>query len=88
MIDTIEKKVIIVSTKTEQTKNGVEKNKMGIEDHRKVAALYRLAAMHHLEAIREYESGNHEKVYKSTLQAQGIVLYAMNFREKLKFIEG
>ena len=61
---------------------------MEIEDHRKAAAFYQLAAKHHIAAIREYESGNHEKVYKNTLQAQGFVLYTMNFIEKLKNIEG
>ncbi len=57
-----------------------------IDYHKKTAACLVTAARHYLQAARYEESGDRKRAYESTIQAEGILLLALTFREKNNFL--
>ena len=51
-------------------------NKKRIENHRKAAENFQLAAKFHLEAAKNHEEGNHEKAYQNTVSAHAFSTFA------------
>jgi hypothetical protein len=71
--------------KLEQATGAGLANQKRIENHKKAAIHHEAAARHHYEAAKQYESGSHEKAYRSTLVAQGHhIMAAEHQREVLK----
>jgi hypothetical protein len=59
------------SSKTELEVIPKAENKQIIENHKKSAAHFEAAAKSHLAAAKHYESGNHGRALKHTVEAYG-----------------
>jgi len=70
-----------IQTETVQTKHRVE-NSSSIAYNKKTAGYLVTAARHYLEAAKHEAAGDHKKAYESTIQAEGILLLALTFRDK------
>ena len=57
-------------------------NKRSVDYHKKTAACLVTAARHYLAAAKHEEEGDNKKAYESTIQAEGILLLALTFKDK------
>lgn len=59
-----------------------EENRKAIAYHKKTAAYLMLAARHYLDAAKYLEMGDNKKAYESTIEAEGILLLALTFKQE------
>ncbi len=59
-----------------------EENRKAIAYHKKTAAYLISAASHYLEAAKYQEMGDNKKAYESTIEAEGILLLALTFKQE------
>ena len=76
-------KTLITTAGFQQLKQDSKGTWEGIYNHVKATEYYSLSAKHHIEAVKQQEIGNYKKAYKSTVQAQGIAILAMTFKEEM-----